>query len=140
RPGTTDGRAAYCSRRILASRSRHSRTPARIDRSRRTTKLDRSGGTSRPFEEDTMTVRVAAALAIAATFALAGSAVAQDLGPQVKKLADGVYTVVGNNHFSNSGIILTEEGVVVVDAGQNPVEGRKILEIIKKLTPMPVRM
>jgi cyclase len=87
-----------------------------------------------------MTIKSARTLAIIATLAIAAPAFAQDLGPQVKKLADGVYTVVGNNHFSNSGIILTDEGVVVVDAGQNPVEGRKILEIIKKLTPMPVRM
>jgi cyclase len=87
-----------------------------------------------------MTIKAAGTLTIVASFALAGSAPAQDLGPQVRKLADGVYTMVGNNFESNAGIILTQDGVVLVDSGHNPIEGRKLLEIVKKLTPMPVRM
>jgi cyclase len=86
-----------------------------------------------------MQVKAATTLAIFASFALAGSVFAQDLGPQVRKLADGVYVMVGNNFNSNSGIILTQDGVVVVDAGQNAIEARKILDVVKKLTPMPVR-
>jgi len=78
--------------------------------------------------------------AIVASYVLVGGAAAQDLGPQVKKLADGVYAYVGNNFFSNSGIILTQDGVVVVDTGQNAIESRKIMEIVKKLTSMPVRI
>ena len=86
-----------------------------------------------------MTLKATGTLAIFAGFAFVGSAFAQDLGPQVKKLADGVYVVAGNNFFSNAGIVLTQDGVVVIDTGQNPVESRKILEVVKKLTPMPVR-
>lgn len=81
-----------------------------------------------------------AILAIAASIVLAGSALAQDLGPRVKKLADGVYVHTGNGFDSNSGIILTDEGVIVIDTGQNPIESRAILETVKKLTPMPVRL
>jgi len=40
---------------------------------------------------------------------------------------------------SNSGIILTTEGVVLVDTGQNPTDSREVVEAIKKLTPLPVR-
>src|SRR5262245_40580153 len=87
-----------------------------------------------------MTTKTAGMLAIVATFALAGPAFAQDLGPQVKKLADGVYAWVGNNWESNAGIILTQDGVVLVDSGHNPIEGRKLLEVVKKLTSMPVRI
>ena len=82
----------------------------------------------------------AAALAIVASFALCGAASAQDLGPQVLKLADGVYVHTGKGFDSNSGIILTEEGVVVIDTGQNPLESRDIMATIKKLTPLPVRL
>lgn len=82
---------------------------------------------------------ISALLAIAASVALTGAAFAQDLGPRVKKLADGVYVHTGNGFDSNSGIILTTEGVVVIDTGQNPIEARAILETVKKLTPMPVR-
>ena len=79
-------------------------------------------------------------LAIFAAFTLTGSALAQDLGPQVKKLADGVYVHTGKGSDSNSGIILTQEGVVVIDTGQNPIESRDIMATVKKLTSMPVRL
>ncbi len=75
-----------------------------------------------------------------ATFALLGAAFAQDLGPRVQKLAEGVYVHKGKGYDSNSGIILTQEGVVVIDTGQNPIESRSILETVKKLTSMPVRL
>jgi cyclase len=91
-----------------------------------------------------MTIKTTATLAIFTSFVFVGCAAAQDLGPQdlgpqVKKLSEGVYVYVGNNFFSNSGIILTQDGVVVIDTGQNPIESRKILDVVKKLTPMPVR-
>ena len=89
-------------------------------------------------------LRIASAvLAIAGSIVLGGSPFAQgasqDLGPRVKKLAEGVYVHTGKGFDSNSGIILTSEGVIVVDTGQNPVESRAIMETVKKLTPMPVR-
>src|SRR5437763_16082724 len=85
-----------------------------------------------------MRIKVAT-LAVAAAFVLTGSALAQDLGPQVKKLADGVYVHTGKGFDSNSGIILTDEGVVLIDTGQHAIEGRDILATAKKLTSMPVR-
>ena len=81
-----------------------------------------------------------AILAIVAAFALSGAAFAQDLGPRVQKLADGVYVHTGKGFDFNSGIILTQEGVVVIDTGQNPIESRDIMDTVKKLTPMPVRL
>ena len=87
-----------------------------------------------------MKIRAAGTLAIFAWFALIGAASAQDLGPQVRKLADGIYVHVGNNFQSNSGIVLTQDGVVVIDTGQNPIESRKIMDVVKKLTSMPVRL
>jgi cyclase len=82
----------------------------------------------------------ARALAIFAGLMFIGGAAAQDLGPRVKKLADGVYVHTGKGFDSNSGIILTDEGVVVVDTGQNAIESREVMAAIKKLTPMPVRL
>jgi len=81
-----------------------------------------------------------AMLAIVASIVVTGSAFAQDLGPRVKKLADGVYVHTGNGFDSNSGIILTDEGVIVIDTGQNPIESRDIMATVKKLTSMPVRI
>src|SRR5436305_4216096 len=88
----------------------------------------------------TMGIKAAGIAAILASLACAGAAQAQDLGPQVKKLADGIYVHVGKGYASNSGIILTQDGVVVIDTGQNPLESRDIMATVKKLTAMPVRL
>jgi cyclase len=64
---------------------------------------------------------------------------AQDLGSQIKQIKDGIYVYVGKEFNSNCGIILTEEGVVLIDSGHNPTDSRAILAAVKKLTPLPVR-
>jgi cyclase len=85
----------------------------------------------------------ARAIAVSATLgwcALAGAAAAQDLGPQISKLADGVYVYAGKDYNSNAGIVLTTEGVVLIDSGHNPTDSRAIQDAVKKLTPLPVRI
>ena len=64
---------------------------------------------------------------------------AQDLGPHIRKIQDGIYVYVAVPNDSNCGIILTKEGVVLVDTGQNPPDSRAILAAVKKLTPLPIR-
>jgi cyclase len=86
-----------------------------------------------------MKARVTGTLAVFVWFLSLGSAFAQDLGPQIKKLKDGIYVYVGKNFNSNCGIILTQEGVVLIDSGHNPTDSRAILDAVKKLTPLPVR-
>jgi cyclase len=103
----------------------------------------RATGAARKTEEEMgmKTTKIASAmLAVVASIVLAAPSLAQDLGPRVKKLADGVYVHTGNGFDSNSGIILTDEGVIVIDTGQNPVESRDIMATVKKLTSMPVRL
>ena len=74
----------------------------------------------------------AAALAIVASFMLAGSALSQDLGPQIRKLADGIYVYVGTNFNSNCGIVLTQDGVVLIDSGHNPTDSRAVLDSLQR--------
>jgi cyclase len=64
---------------------------------------------------------------------------AQDLGPNIRKIKEGIYVYVGTNLNSNCGIVLTQEGVVLIDSGHNPTDSRAIFEAVKKLTPLPVR-
>src|SRR5215475_4163884 len=80
-------------------------------------------------------------LILAAVFSLLAVPVlwAQDLGPQIKQIKDGIYVYVGKEFNSNCGIILTQEGVVLIDSGHNPTDSRAILAAVKKLTPLPVR-
>src|SRR5258708_38206593 len=68
-----------------------------------------------------------------------GVAGAEGLGPQMRKLEDGIYVYVGKNFNSNAGIVLTQEDVVLIDSGHNPTDSRAILAAVKKLTPLPVR-
>ena len=64
---------------------------------------------------------------------------AQDLGPHFKKIKDGIYVYAQKPADSNAGIILTQEGVVLIDSGHNPPDSQAILKAVKQLTPLPVR-
>ena len=86
-----------------------------------------------------MKLRLARTIAVFVSLFAVGFALAQDLGPQIRKLEDGIYVYVGKNFNSNCGIVLTREGVVLIDSGHNPTDSRAILEAVKKLTPLPVR-
>jgi cyclase len=89
-----------------------------------------------------MTIRTAAAAAALITvagFVTGAPAFAQDLGPQFMKFGDGIYAYVGKNFKSNTGIILTQDGVVLIDSGHEPTDSRAVMDAVKKLTPMPVR-
>ena len=77
---------------------------------------------------------VAAYLAV-----FASSAWAQDLGPHFRKVKDGIYVQSAREVNSNCGIILTREGVVLIDSGHNPTDSREVLEAVKKLTSLPIR-
>src|SRR5262249_48622636 len=59
---------------------------------------------------------------------------------KVVKLADGVYAAMARADVrTNSGIIVSRDSVVVVDAPLLPSWGRDLVAEIKKITPKPVR-
>ncbi len=64
---------------------------------------------------------------------------AQDLGPNVKKIKDGIYVYAAKAQDSNVSIILTKEGVVMIDTGQTPADSRVVMGIVRKLGKQPVR-
>lgn len=86
-----------------------------------------------------MRIKAAAACVAFVGCVAGGPAYAQDLGPQIKKFGDGIYAYVGRNFKSNTGIILTQDGVVLIDSGHEPTDSRAVMDAVKKLTPMPVR-
>ena len=87
-----------------------------------------------------MRSRVSFVLVLAAALSVFASTIwAQDLGPQFKKIKDGIYVQSAREANSNAGIIVTSEGVVLVDSGHNPIDSRAVMEAVKKLTPLPVR-
>jgi cyclase len=86
-----------------------------------------------------MKTKLARAVALSVSFLMVRTLAAQDLGPNIRKIKDGIYVYVGNNFNSNCGIVLTQEGVVLIDSGHNPTDSRAILAAVKKLTPQPIR-
>jgi cyclase len=63
---------------------------------------------------------------------------AQELGAQFKKIKDGIHTYVGTSGESNCTIILTQDGVVLIDSGNNPKDSHAVFQAVKKLTSLPV--
>lgn len=86
-----------------------------------------------------MRIKVAATLITFIGCLTSASAFAQELGPQFTKFGDGIYAYVGKNFKSNTGVILTQEGVVLIDSGHEPTDSRAVMDAVKKLTPLPVR-
>lgn len=64
---------------------------------------------------------------------------AQDLGPHVRKIRDGIHVYAARPADANVTIIETREGVVMIDTGQTPAESRAVMGILRKLTSQPVR-
>jgi cyclase len=59
--------------------------------------------------------------------------------PEFKKLAADVYAYVGKLNDANAMVVVTSEGVVVVDTGNNQPETRNIQKYIRSVTTQPVR-
>jgi cyclase len=79
--------------------------------------------------------------AITCVGALAAMAMAQGQGQPAKpfvthQLAPNVYWVEGGR--GNSGVIIGDKGVIVVDAKINPAGGKELLDDIAKITSKPV--
>ncbi len=78
-------------------------------------------------------ITIAAAVAVA----LPAAAQAPPAGPfMVHQLKPNVYWVEGGG--GNSGVIIGDKGVIVVDAKTTPEGGKELLEDIAKITPKPV--
>jgi len=78
-------------------------------------------------------------LVVAFCLFLATQLTAQELGPHFKKIQDGIFTYAEKVNDPNCTIILTQDGVVLIDSGNNPPDSLAVMKAIKQLTPQPVR-
>jgi cyclase len=78
-------------------------------------------------------------LSIVFGLAFASGLSAQDLGPHFKKIKEGIFIRAEKPADSNAAIILTSEGVVMIDSGHNPPDSLALGKAVKQLTPQPVR-
>jgi glyoxylase-like metal-dependent hydrolase (beta-lactamase superfamily II) len=58
---------------------------------------------------------------------------------EFKKVADDVYAFIGKLNDANALVVVTHQGVVVVDTGNNPPETRLLQKFIRSVTDQPVR-
>jgi cyclase len=87
-----------------------------------------------------MTIRLRFFLFVGLAFLCMGLPLrAQELGPGFTKVKDGIYVYTAKPGNSNCGIIMTQEGVVMIDSCHNPPDSHRVLAAIKKLTDKPVR-
>ena len=84
--------------------------------------------------------RMRVKLVVAACLAMLGSSIAaQDLGPRFRRIGDGIYVQSAREVNSTVGIVVTTEGVVLIDTGQTVVDSREVQQAVRTLTPLPIR-
>ena len=64
----------------------------------------------------------------------------QDLGPNFTKVRDGIYVESTNLANSNCSFVVTKDGVVVINSGNDPTDARAVVAAVKNLTPQPIRL
>lgn len=58
---------------------------------------------------------------------------------EFKKVGDDVYAFIGKRNDANALVVVTTQGVVLVDTGNNPPETRILQNFIRSVTSQPVR-
>ena len=87
-----------------------------------------------------MRIKLSSSFLCAAFFLLsAANLPGQDLGPHFKNIKEGIFVRAEKPLDSNAAIILTEEGVVLIDSGHNPPDSHALMKAVKQLTQQPVR-
>src|SRR3954471_838737 len=77
-------------------------------------------------------------LLIALGFAPQASAITGDQA-EFKKVGDGVYAFIGRRNDANALVVVTRQGVLVVDTGNDPPQTRILQDFIKSVTNQPIR-
>jgi cyclase len=77
-------------------------------------------------------------LLIALGFAPQASAITGDQA-EFKKVGENVYAFIGRRNDANALVVVTSQGVVLVDTGNDPPQTRILQNFIKSVTNQPVR-
>ena len=88
--------------------------------------------------------RVALGLALAVGSTRLAWAQARDAGARMERVADSVYVIIHEDAtdqwpHGNTGVVVTGEGVLVVDATYLPSRARADIALIRRVTSQPVR-
>lgn len=64
---------------------------------------------------------------------------AQDLGPGFTKVKDGIYVYAAKDGNSTCSMVVTQDGVVIIDTCQTPPDAHALFAGVKKATDKPIR-
>src|SRR5581483_4387123 len=64
---------------------------------------------------------------------------AQDLGPGFHKVRDGIYTFAPDQTTTTCSMVVTNDGVLMIDSCNNSLDSKKMLAAVKKVTDKPIR-
>jgi cyclase len=80
-----------------------------------------------------------AVLLLAAGLAARGALAVTGDAAELRKVADDVYAFIGKRNDANALVIVTRQGVALVDTGNSPPETRALRDFVRSLTERPVR-
>jgi cyclase len=69
---------------------------------------------------------------------IAFSPQAQELGPGFTKVKDGIYVFAPDATTTTCSFVVTQEGVVMIDSCNSPLDSRKMMAAVKKVTDKPI--
>jgi cyclase len=91
------------------------------------------------YQEEGMRFRVSTITFVGAILLLCiGRVEAQELGPGFSKVKDGIYVFAPDQTTTTCSFVVTDQGVVMIDSCNSPVDSRKMLASIKKVTDKPI--
>src|SRR4029450_5258161 len=89
-------------------------------------------------KEADMKFRFRMLLVLAALILGASALFAQELGPGFTKVKDGIYVFAPDATTTTCSFVVTQEGVVMIDSCNSPLDSRKMLAAVKKVTDKPI--
>jgi glyoxylase-like metal-dependent hydrolase (beta-lactamase superfamily II) len=78
-------------------------------------------------------------LAVLLLFLAAMPMLAKEKAPVVTEVAANLYMISGLNYGGNVAFLVTDGGVLVVDSGGLPSDGKTIVELVKQRTETPIK-
>jgi len=89
-------------------------------------------------------LRVASAFSVALTLPCDLSSQARDAGARMERVAEGVFAIIHDDAtdewpHGNTGVVVTDSGVLVVDATYLPSRAKADIALIRSVTRQPVR-
>jgi cyclase len=67
------------------------------------------------------------------------TAAAQELGPGFHKIKDGIFTFAPDQTTTTCSMVVTNDGVLMIDSCNNSLDSKKMLAAVKKVTDKPIR-